>query len=99
MNGHPLAIIQKLDNELFDNVKKTREMALTEGVLSQKTKLLIAIALDAAKGSEGGVRSLTEQAIKNGASKDEIMETIRVTNFICGASSVYPAAYALKEIF
>ena len=99
MNTDPLEIIQKLDNALYENVTKTREIAFKEGVLSIKTKLLIAIALDASKGAQDGVKSLVNQALKAGATKDEIMEAIRVANYICGASSVYPSACALKEVF
>jgi len=37
--------------------------------------------------------------ISNGASKDEIMETLRVANFISRVGCIYTAARALKEIF
>ncbi len=99
MNGHPLEIIQKLDNDLYEHITKTREMTFKKGALSSKTKLLIAIALDASKGAQDGVKSLVNQALKTGATKDEIMEVVRVANYISGASSVYPSACALKEIF
>ena len=99
MNKNPLEIIQKLDNELYENIIKTREMTFKEGALSIKTKLLIAIALDASKGAQDGVKNLVSRALKAGIVKDEIMEAIRIANYICGASSVYPSAYALKELF
>jgi len=38
-------------------------------------------------------------ALKNGATEDEIMETLRVANYITGAVSLHTAAAALKDIF
>ena len=98
MNANPLDIIKKVDNELFENMSKTRDMTFEDGALLKKNKLLIALALDAAHGAVNGVKSLASQAIQNGASKEEIMETIRVANYVSGAGSVYTAANALKDI-
>jgi len=60
--------------------------------------LLIALAIDVAKNSESGVRSLAMQALENGATKKEIMETLRIAYFICGVGSVYAVAPALKDV-
>ena len=99
MNGNPLELIKKLDSELFENITQARELAFKEGVLAIKDKLLIALALDAALGAENGVRTLTKQAIKQGATQEEIMETLRVVRYIAGVGSMYTAAAALEEIF
>ncbi len=99
MNGNPLEIINKLDNEFFNDINKTREMAFKDGALSTKNKLLIAIALDASLGAVNGVKSLTTQALKNGATKEEIIEVLHVVNYITGAGSIYTAAAALNDIF
>lgn len=96
---NPLDVIKDLDIELYDNVIKTGALSLEDGALSKKHKLLIALALDASHGTVDGTRSLTMQAMANGASKEEVLETIRVANFISGVGSVYTAAAALKDIF
>ncbi len=95
----PLKIIEKLDVELFKNVEATRTLALTDGALPRKVKLLMAMALDAAHGTAEGVKSLTQQAMNAGATQEEVMETLRVAQFISGAGSVYTAAHALKDLF
>ncbi len=95
----PLKIIEKLDVELFKNVEATRTLALADGALPRKIKLLIAMALDASHGTAEGVKSLTQQALNAGATKEEIMEAMRVTQFISGAGSVYTAAQAFKDLF
>jgi alkylhydroperoxidase/carboxymuconolactone decarboxylase family protein YurZ len=52
-----------------------------------------------AHGAVEGVRSLAGQAIKAGATKEEITETIRVAQYISGVGCVYTAARAFKELF
>lgn len=99
MNGNPLEIINKLDSDFFNNINNTRDHTFKEGALSKKIKLLVALALDADHGAVNGVKSLAAQAINNGATKEEIMETLHVVNYISGVGGVYSAAAALKDIF
>ena len=98
MNKNPLDIINEHDNELFKNVAGTKALALEDVALAKKYKLLIALALDASHGTVDGVRSLALQAMDCGAGKEEILESIRVANFISGVGCVYTAAEALKDI-
>ena len=99
MADHPLKVFEKLDPELLTLVRNTNTFALADGALPRKFKFLIAMALDASHGAVRGVRSLAEQAMKAGATKEEIAETIRVVQYISGVGGVYTAADALKEIF
>jgi len=99
MAESPLKIIERLDPELFRNVEATHTLALADGALSTKVKLLMAMALDASHGTVEGTRSLTQQAMKAGATREEIMETLRVAQYISGAGCVYTAAHALKDLF
>ncbi|MBI4285978.1 MAG: carboxymuconolactone decarboxylase family protein [Chloroflexi bacterium] len=98
MAEHPLKIYESLDPALLSLVNNTRDLALTEGSLSRKTKLLIAMVLDAVDGAENGVASLAQQAIKAGATREEIAEALRVGQYICGVGCIYTAAKALKEV-
>lgn len=99
MAEHPLKIFEKIDPELFKLVQNTNAFALADGALPRKFKLLIAMALDATHGAVRGVRALAEQAMKAGATKEEIAETLRVTQYVSGVGSVYTAADAFKELF
>jgi alkylhydroperoxidase/carboxymuconolactone decarboxylase family protein YurZ len=99
MAEHPLKIFEKIDPELLKLVKDTNAFALADGALPRKFKLLIAMALDASHGTVQGVKSLTQQAMQAGATKEEVMETLRVAQYISGAGAVYTAAHAFKEIF
>ena len=99
MTENPLKIFEKLDPEMLKLVDDTKELALNDGALPRKIKLLIAMALDASKEAVEGVKSLTEQALKAGATKEEIMEALRVADYICGVGCVYTAARAFKDMF
>ena len=96
MTEHPLKIFEDIDPELLKLVTETGEFALADGALPRKFKLLIAMALDAAHGAVGGVEALAREAMAAGATKTEIAEALRVTQYVCGVGSIYTAAHALK---
>jgi alkylhydroperoxidase/carboxymuconolactone decarboxylase family protein YurZ len=96
--GHPLNIINESDSEFFSIIEATMKNALSEGSIPLKYKFLIALALDADHGAVEGVKILAMQAMAAGATKEEIMEAVRIANYIGGIGSVYTAANGLKEI-
>jgi alkylhydroperoxidase/carboxymuconolactone decarboxylase family protein YurZ len=67
--------------------------------MPMKIKVLMAMALDTAHGTVEGVKSLTQQAMEAGATKEEIMETLRVAQLVSGAACSYTAARAFKDLF
>ncbi|MGD0917620.1 MAG: carboxymuconolactone decarboxylase family protein [Thermodesulfobacteriota bacterium] len=99
MAEHPLKILERVDPELLKLVEKTNALALDDGALPRKFKLLIAMALDASHGTVEGVKALAQQAIQAGAKKEEIMEALRVAQYISGVGCVYTAARAFQGIF
>jgi alkylhydroperoxidase/carboxymuconolactone decarboxylase family protein YurZ len=98
MPEHPLKIYEDLDPKLLQLVNNTKDLALADGALPRKVKLLIAMVLDAAQGASDGVQSLAREAIRAGATKDEIAEALRVAQYICGVGCIYTAARALKDV-
>jgi len=99
MPENPLSVFETSDPELLKDLEKTRDLAFSDGALPKKVKFLIAVALDASKGADGGVRSLAQGAMNAGATKQEIMEALRVAHFICGAGSTYTAGKGLAGLF
>ena len=99
MPENPLITAMKIDPKLVEYMRSEDEWAFADGALSRKTKLLIAVAYDAAHGAVNGVTSLARQAVAAGATKEEIGEAIRVAFVLGGVGSVYIASQALKEIF
>jgi alkylhydroperoxidase/carboxymuconolactone decarboxylase family protein YurZ len=98
LSENPLQVIINEDLELFNLLEDTRQLAFVEGGIPLKYKLLIAMALDAANGAVDGVKVLAMQAIQVGATKEEVMQAIRITQYISGVGSVYTASRALKDI-
>lgn len=98
MAEHPLKIYEDLDPKLLDLVNDTHDLALADGALPRKVKLLIAMVLDAVHGASEGVQSLAREALKAGATSEEIAEALRVAQYICGVGCLYVAARALKEV-
>lgn len=99
MPENPLKVFEEFDPELLQLVENNRDLALADGVLPKKIKLLIAMALDASHGATEGVKALAQAAMNAGATKEEIAETLRVAQYVSGAGSVYTAARALSELF
>ncbi|MCJ7643837.1 MAG: carboxymuconolactone decarboxylase family protein [Candidatus Aminicenantes bacterium] len=98
MAEHPLATMKKLDPEFMKHIDATDALVYTDGALPRKVKLLMAMAFDAAEGAAGGVRALAEQAMKAGATKEEIAEALRVAFHLSGVGSLYAASFGLKDI-
>lgn len=80
-------------------LKSTDSTVYVDGALPKKIKLLMAMAFDAAHGASQGVRALAQQAMREGATKEEIAETIRVAYQLSGIGSVYTASQGLKDLF
>jgi alkylhydroperoxidase/carboxymuconolactone decarboxylase family protein YurZ len=98
MPDHPLSTLRKLDPEFMKHLEETDALVYADGALPRKVKLLMAMAFDAAEGAAGGVRALAEQAMKAGATKEEIAETLRVAFHLSGVGSLYAASFGLKDI-
>ncbi len=98
MPKHPLETLKALDANLFDGIMANYAKTYEPGALSKKHKILITLAVDAAKGSVNGVRSLGLMAKAEGASDAEIADTLSVVYQICGVGSMYTAATGLKDV-
>lgn len=99
MAEHPLQIFAKLDPDLLELVRNTNDLALSDGALPKRFKLLIAMALDASHGTVQGMKSLARAAVQAGATQGEITEALRVAQYISGVGCVYTAAEAFRELF
>ncbi|MDQ1255250.1 MAG: hypothetical protein QG646_4529 [Euryarchaeota archaeon] len=98
MSENPLQVIKNEDPELVNLLDNSHELAFAEGGIPLKYKFLIAMSLDAANGAVEGMKVLAMQAMQAGATKEEVMQAVRITNYIFGVGSVYTAARALNDI-
>ena len=67
---------QKKFPELIKTYQEAGKLAKEKGPINEKTGHLIQLAACAALRSEGGVHSHARRAIKAGASKNEIYQTV-----------------------
>ncbi|MCW0482315.1 carboxymuconolactone decarboxylase family protein [Gaoshiqia sediminis] len=81
--------------EIWNNFSKT---VFKEGALPEKTKQLIAVAVAHVTQCPYCIRSHTKQAIRKGASKEEIMEAICVAAEMRAGGAYAHANIALDEM-
>jgi alkylhydroperoxidase/carboxymuconolactone decarboxylase family protein YurZ len=99
MPENPLATLQAIDPQIIKHLRDSDSLIYDSGALPKKFKLLIAMAFDAAHGAENGVRALAAAAMREGATKEEIAEALRVTYHLTGAGCLYTASAGLKGLF
>lgn len=80
--------VQATDPELYELVARNMDLAMSPGEVDAKTKVFIAMALDAFAGSAQGVKSLAQAARAMGASEGEIREVLRLAYFVAGNTTL-----------
>ncbi|MFC2041938.1 carboxymuconolactone decarboxylase family protein [Chloroflexota bacterium] len=80
--------------ELLKNVTGLREMVLAEGALSLKTKTLMMMLCDALLAHPEGVSNISKQARDQGASEEEIAETLAIAFLMGGMPGLVTGANA-----
>lgn len=72
------------------------QAALKSNALDTKTKELIALAIGVATRCDGCIAFHAEAAVKQGASRDEVLETMGMAIYMGAGPSVMYAAQALE---
>lgn len=89
--------LENNDPSFAQAIEKVSSSAMTPGALDQKTKLLIALALDAAHGASQGVASIANQLRAQGTSDAEIAEALRIAYFAFGNSILVTSSAAFPS--
>jgi AhpD family alkylhydroperoxidase len=82
--------------DVMKNFSAISRAALEARTLDMKTKELIALAIAVAIRCDGCIAFHTEAAVKHGATRDEIMETLGMAIYMGAGPSVMYAAQALE---
>ena len=77
---------------------RLHKKAVEDGALSAKVKELMALAISIAVGCEGCIAYHTHDAIKAGATRAELLETIGVGVMMAGGPGTIYAAHALDAV-
>lgn len=78
------------ENAVFEHTAN-RNFAMSGEHIPPKYKILLSLAAAAAMGAEKCINNYTQAALRNGISKEEIVETLLLTRFV-KASSVFSSA-------
>ncbi len=99
MSSNPLDKYSEFDPKLIEHYEKLQNLSYSEGALSAKFKLLIAFAIDAENGAVQGAIALGSRALKMGATKEELLEALRIAYQIGGNKALFTSAQVLQAIF
>jgi len=99
MSADPLDVYRDFDPKLIESWKNLQDLTFSEGVLPVKFKLLIAMAIDVELGTIQGATALGRRAIKLGATKEEIIEALRVAYHIGGNRALFTSALVMQSLF
>jgi alkylhydroperoxidase/carboxymuconolactone decarboxylase family protein YurZ len=99
MSSNPLDSYKEFDPKLVEHYEKLQGLAYSEGALSAKFKLLIALAIDVEHGALQGAIAIGYRALKMGATKEEIVEALRIAYQIGGNRALFTSAQVLQALF
>jgi AhpD family alkylhydroperoxidase len=78
--------LDKTDECVSKAFKRLHWEILKDGHLTKKEKLIIAVACAVAAKCEVCVKALTSEALKNGATIEELTEAVSVASLVCAGS-------------
>ena len=99
MSSNPIDAYKEFDPKLIEHYEKLQSLSYSEGALSAKFKLLIALAIDVEHGSLQGAIAIGHRAMKMGATKEEIVEALRIAYQIGGNRALFTSAQVLRALF
>ncbi len=94
--SHAIGDYRKTSPELAEAFSSLAAAAISPGTLSPKMKELIALAIGIAGRCDGCIGFHTAAAIRHGASREEVVETIGVAIYMGGGPSYVYGAQALE---
>ncbi len=92
-----IAAIKERDGKFHALMEGLQELVFSESELDIKTKLMIALAVDAAEGAAGGVEAVSNTLREMGVSDEEISEVLRITYFSKANSTLATSMSAFKK--
>ena len=96
---NPLDVYAEFDPKVIEYYKNLQDLTYGSGALQPKFKLLIAMAIDVEHGALQGAVALGGRAIKLGATREEIVEALRVAYQIGGNRALFTSSQVLHSLF
>ena len=89
--------LERGDPELLKHVAAIQELAGKDGALPAKVKTLMGMLGDAILGHADGVKSIAGRARTQGASEQEIAETVRMALLFAGMPGLVTGTNAFRK--
>ncbi len=89
--------LEKNDPELLGQMISLQDFASQDGALPAKIKTLMSMLADAILGHAEGVRAIAERARAQGATDQEIAETVRMAFLCAGMPGLVTGTYAFRN--
>ncbi len=89
--------LEKDDPQLLKQMTSLQEFAGADGALPAKIKTLMSMLGDAILGHPEGVRAIAQRARAQGATEQEIAETVRMAFFCAGMPGLVTGTYAFRK--
>ncbi len=80
--------LQAKDPEFYRQISTLKQLAFGPGALDNKTKFLIALAINVCLERNEKTKCALGQALTEGATEQEVNEVLRLTYFVKGLSTV-----------
>ena len=99
LNAERIKLLNKFGKavpEFMDAEAKVLAVAYKEGALSTKVKLLIAMATAIKVGCTNCIIAQTEHALREGATREEILETLQVVIALGGTTGIAESLRVIK---
>ncbi|MHC4591067.1 MAG: carboxymuconolactone decarboxylase family protein [Planctomycetota bacterium] len=88
--------LEKCDPELLEHMTSLQGFAGEEGALSAKIKTLMSMLGDAILGHADGVKAIADRARAQGATEQEIAETVRMAFLCAGMPGLITGTHAFR---
>ena len=99
MSKNPIDAYREFDPETIKSYEGLQGLTFSEGELPQKVKVLIAMAIDTENGATQGAIVLGQRALNLGATKQEIIEALRIAYLIGGTKALFTNTTVLQTLF
>ncbi|HUU26526.1 MAG TPA: carboxymuconolactone decarboxylase family protein [archaeon] len=90
-------ILEENDPELLEQMELLQKFVGKDGALSAKIKTLMSMLGDAILGHSEGVKAIAARAREQGATEEEIAETVRVAFLCAGMPGLVTGSYAFRK--
>jgi alkylhydroperoxidase/carboxymuconolactone decarboxylase family protein YurZ len=89
--------LENNDPEMLRLMDSAQEFAAKEGALPPRIRTLMLMLGDAILGHGDGVRAIAQRARAQGATEEEIAETVRMAFLCAGMPGLVTGTYAYRE--